>query len=72
MDKLIGTIGAAQILGISPSGVTKWLGQGRIPDPIGRLEPRGDRVWRESDIRNAAQTPAGQRRTPRIRAKQAA
>ncbi len=49
-DQFVGTRGAAMILGISPTGVKNWVAEGRVPAPIGRLEPRGDRIWRREDL----------------------
>ena len=49
-DRFVGTQGAATILGCSPTGLRNWVAEGRVPAPIGRLEPRGDRIWRLEDL----------------------
>jgi predicted site-specific integrase-resolvase len=49
-DRFVGTRGAATIMGVSPTGLKNWVAEGRVPAPIGRLEPRGDRIWRREDL----------------------
>ena len=49
-DRFIGTRGAAEIIGVSPTGLKNWVAEGRVPAPVGRLEPRGDRIWRREDL----------------------
>jgi len=49
-DQFVGTRGAATIMGVSPTGLKNWVAEGRVPAPVGRLEPRGDRIWRREDL----------------------
>ncbi len=44
---LLTTTQAAQLIGVSPSTITRWATQGRIPFDLG---PGGERLFRLEDL----------------------
>lgn len=58
MEDLIGTVEAAEVLGVERSVLTRWVQTGRLPEAIKLPGATGARLFRRSDVEALAKASA--------------